>query len=706
MRNEYYFPFGEVLTKVVQKDRSPKDFFVLGVYASAIHARWVDCNGKQKVAALAVASEPSIFWNGDNAEQIIARIKIPSELGRLEVPKKKDLNGPSGRALDEMYLKPLRIDRNNAWLCDLLPESRVNMKQREAINKYYTPDIIEHYNLKPASVPDFNEIELSSLERKEEIVSELEESGANTIILLGDLPIKYFLNHFDKQCYSLARYVNKNTYGKEFNVIINENKYTVIPLCHPRQAAALGAYNNKWSNHHSEWIKNRSQFINNKNVPYAINSSVTMNHPNEPINIYEGKYVIMIDGKRVTLIGNIHFNWNPQFCPSFIGRCISTEINLITLGFDEYAAELILNGKLFGKVLFTNYEFKSNEDSLFSGIITGEAVLGDRAIPVKKIIFSIPNLRNFYGLPFRRVSTYCNSYLSNRLCLEDDDSVIIINGVHEFKDKMESLTNNGGYNILYGGELLIKNKPICLKGAREIMNNFNRFISFISGRRISALFLYGYSDDNCVWKDYSPYHVDLFKSAHSWLPKYSIEGISEIWKKYRELCKDSNNEDFVNSVIHWYLEANSYSGFVEGSIIMAQAALELLYNWLIVEKKKIIQGKDTENLSAANKLRLLINQINIDCSVPLKMTSLNSYVNNNKNTIVDAPDAFIQIRNAIVHSQEGKRKKLKQIESEVKYEALELGIWYIEMGLLYILGYNGKYYNRCRKIEEFVPWKK
>lgn len=97
------------------------------------------------MAALAVASEPSIFWNGDNAEQIIARIKIPSELGKLEVPKKKDLNGPYRRALDELYLKPLRIDRNNAWLCDLLPESRVNMKQLEAINSYEDLDKIKQF---------------------------------------------------------------------------------------------------------------------------------------------------------------------------------------------------------------------------------------------------------------------------------------------------------------------------------------------------------------------------------------------------------------------------------------------------------------------------------------------------------------------------------------------------------------------------------
>jgi len=40
------FPFGEEVHKVEQKDRSPKQVFILGVYASAVHARWLDNDGR------------------------------------------------------------------------------------------------------------------------------------------------------------------------------------------------------------------------------------------------------------------------------------------------------------------------------------------------------------------------------------------------------------------------------------------------------------------------------------------------------------------------------------------------------------------------------------------------------------------------------------------------------------------------------------
>lgn len=61
----YNFAFGQPLVSVEQKDRSPKGIFILGVYASAVHAKWRDKKGKVLVNALAVASEPYIFWRGN-----------------------------------------------------------------------------------------------------------------------------------------------------------------------------------------------------------------------------------------------------------------------------------------------------------------------------------------------------------------------------------------------------------------------------------------------------------------------------------------------------------------------------------------------------------------------------------------------------------------------------------------------------------------
>jgi hypothetical protein len=252
---EKYFPFGQELRKVEQKDKSPKEAFVLGVYASAVHARWVDKNGKQVVSALAVASEPEIFWRGDDAETIIRGIEVPEELGTLTVPTDPRLNGPSGRALDELFLDPLGLKRQNVWLCDLLPYSRVNENQRKAIKENYTQDVISKYNLKPATIPPFDKKELNSPPRRTEILQELEGSQAQTVILLGDLPIYWFLRFFDKRYSKLAQFGGSpETYGNPQTIRINDKTYKVLSLCHPRQAGRLGRSIIDWGKLHDSWI--------------------------------------------------------------------------------------------------------------------------------------------------------------------------------------------------------------------------------------------------------------------------------------------------------------------------------------------------------------------------------------------------------------------------------------------------------------------
>jgi hypothetical protein len=258
MAERYYFPFGQELRKVEQKDRSPKRAFVLGVYASAVHARWVDKDGNQVVSALAVASEPDIFWRGDHAETIISEIRIPEELGTLTVPRDSRMNGPSGRALDEKFLKPLGLNRDEVWLCDLLPYSRVNENQLKAIKDNYKQDLIRKYKLTPATIPPFDKKDLNSASRRVEILQELEDSQAETLILLGDLPVYWFLRYFEKKYSQLAQFgKTPDTYGSVSLININGKLYKVIPLCHPRQADRLGASSTLWGQLHDLWVKER-----------------------------------------------------------------------------------------------------------------------------------------------------------------------------------------------------------------------------------------------------------------------------------------------------------------------------------------------------------------------------------------------------------------------------------------------------------------
>lgn len=256
MSSFFTYPFGQKVVPVEQKDRSPKKVFVLGVYASAVHAKWLDQKGKLRVQALAVASEPTIFWRGDGVAEILANISIPEECGYL-LPAHSNLNGPSGIVLDEKFLAPLKVDRANSWLSDLLPESRLNPSQLKAIAREYLPlanaGIVPQVTIPP--VPK----QFADDRRIDQLIDEVITSKAEFLVTLGDIPLKEFVSRFEPKWKHLAFFGQTiEEYGKAHPMMIDGHKIELIPLVHPRQAGRLGASSQSWGKLHDNWVANNN----------------------------------------------------------------------------------------------------------------------------------------------------------------------------------------------------------------------------------------------------------------------------------------------------------------------------------------------------------------------------------------------------------------------------------------------------------------
>ncbi len=247
------FPFGRPVLPVVQVDRTPKRIFVLGVYASAVHATWRAPNGRVRVRALAVASEPSIFWRGDGAADIIGSIKVPSQFGTLEAAATQ-FNGPSGIALDDCFLGPLGVGRSSAWLCDMVPYSCVNPAQGAALAREYTPLVAE--GLPAPSVGEVPDV-LATAERRAAILAELEASEAEVVVVLGDQPLRWFVSAFDaNRRRHLADFGTTNSeYGRLHRLRIGSRERILLPVAHPRQVARLGTHSGAWASLHEAWTR-------------------------------------------------------------------------------------------------------------------------------------------------------------------------------------------------------------------------------------------------------------------------------------------------------------------------------------------------------------------------------------------------------------------------------------------------------------------
>ena len=244
------FPFGQALHSVKQTDRTPKRVFVLGAYASAVHARWIGSDGKDIVQALAVASEPFIFWKGQGAGDIIKKISMPPKLGKLQ-PAEPQFNGASGSALDERILAPLGLTRADAWLCDLVPHSCVNVGQQKVIAERYTP-LAAQYGLAPATIPPVPDGDLADAKRIAEILSELHESNAGILILLGDQPMKWFITKAGEPWKRLSMF---KPYGRLHPICLDGMNLKVLPLVNPRQTTKLSTSSTHWFAVHENWVR-------------------------------------------------------------------------------------------------------------------------------------------------------------------------------------------------------------------------------------------------------------------------------------------------------------------------------------------------------------------------------------------------------------------------------------------------------------------
>ena len=118
----------------------------------------------------------------------------------------------------------------------------------------YEP-LIKSYGLNPVTIPPRPTV-FCDQKRSEEILLELEESHAELLILLGDIPIQQFLKKVaDINYTTLQEYVNIYGYGNITATVVNNRNISVLPLAHPRQIGALGAHSEKWYITHQNWEK-------------------------------------------------------------------------------------------------------------------------------------------------------------------------------------------------------------------------------------------------------------------------------------------------------------------------------------------------------------------------------------------------------------------------------------------------------------------
>ena len=96
--------------------------------------------------------------------------------------------------------------------------------------------------------------------RRDRIINEIKESKASVLILLGDLPVRWFLSSFDNRWSKLSDFGRDlQSYGTLHDIFIDDMKIRILPIAHPRQIARLGKSSAFWYEAHNNWNKQKAE---------------------------------------------------------------------------------------------------------------------------------------------------------------------------------------------------------------------------------------------------------------------------------------------------------------------------------------------------------------------------------------------------------------------------------------------------------------
>jgi hypothetical protein len=425
-----------------------------------------------------------------------------------------------------------------------------------------------------------------------------------------------------------------------------------------------------------------------KEIPNIIESSVMLKKPNSPIKIFKGDFILINSehGIKIDIKGEINFEWSPNYGCFFLG-------NISIVDFDKFilmpyiSYNIIVNEIDLGKAfIHKTINSTSSDKALIKGVFENKVLVGTKTELIDEIIFSIPNLKDISGEVVKKVSSTQTRTTRSRILLDNHKWKIIIDKNVEYKDLKKELEIIGGHNILYTGKITsIKGHKFTYDETEEIINCLDIFLSFINGRKTATLFLNGFNEDIKKWTDYSPKSVEGYKDVTSCTYHRNINSLNIMWKEFSTIWETDKGKDFLKSITHWYIQSNNKAGLLEGSIIMAQAGLEKLYYWTSTEEK---HPKQTPL-----KLRILTKHLYLkDFEVLSNYVNLYEfskiYIKNPEHR--DIAGIITTIRNNIIHPIE-----TIKINLQTKSEALQLSLWVIEIALLKIYKYEGKYHDRA-----------
>jgi hypothetical protein len=224
--------------------------------------------------------------------------------------------------------------------------------------------------------------------------------------------------------------------------------------------------------------------------------------------------------------------------------------------------------------------------------------------------------------------------------------------------------------------------------AQEALDRVRLGLNLALGRRITCALPVGWRGGRPVWSRWRSAPVDTFRSASHFLDETVCrQQIEEVVSRALAFTADPGRREALRHAISYYVAANVDVN-VDLSVAIPLSGLQLLAYFRFVTEGTHSQSQ-WKNLGTEAELRLLIDEIRIDTSVPAHFTNL---LNVQSRLALNAPprDALgliVKMRNVVTHPTRDQPGHFSIYEWA---EAGMLARYWLCLALLHAVGYQGQ----------------
>lgn len=427
------------------------------------------------------------------------------------------------------------------------------------------------------------------------------------------------------------------------------------------------------------------------------------------ILIHKGEAGVCIDQNTYTGSGEVRLELSPRadiyLYGYFQGVPAKDALNA-SLGQTEVSCFSVSGRQIEGFRLSSGGNIDSQEFNL-KWCPKSEPIIGvgDESTQMSSLVF---HLFNFVDLLGARHSIHRDGAAMDRIEHVDlacDQWNVELKSLLSTPEAIKKLKEEGGYRLTHVG--CIKRIDTALfsgKDAQQCLRALRFFLSFARGGWCEPICAVGFDESgNRVWESWSSPR-EPWRALPSWFDAHTGSQLAILFPAFMKRWNNDDWQEALHEVIYWYLNANFSPRGIDAGIILTQAAIERLSYEYAVTDKRLLMLNGFKDLRASDKFRLLFSSLGIPLEIPKEMPEIIKLAKNFNWS--DAPYALTEIRNSLVHPEHKRRGQL----DSVYYEAWNLGLWYLEMGMLAVCNYSGTYGNRLKQRVvgqvESVPWAK